>query len=190
MANPESSESPQVKLMYELDSGFTRRDLDIIAKQLHKDYRHITHPRSLGMPEQSREEWLKHFAWVMSLWTENVVSYQFPLQFTTIGWIDHLAVDHPFDHRSTGKGRCSRLYSRLIEATRIHWILYAHPQLTSRIKTSIGVDVNRESICIAQIVTDEDGSLKIKQLEDFTDSKSHLDFVQAVMAAQACKSQE
>ena len=85
MVNPGSSDSPQVKLMYELDSGFVKRDLDIIAKQLHKDYRHITHPRSLGMPEQTREEWLKHFAWVMSLWTENEVSYQFPLQFTNIG---------------------------------------------------------------------------------------------------------
>lgn len=36
-------------------------------------------------------------------------------------------------------------------------------------------------------MTDEDGSLKIKQIEEFTDSKAHLDFVQAVMAARAKK---
>ena len=43
--------------------------------------------------------------------------------------------------------------------------------------------MTRESIYIAQIVTDDDGSLKIKRIEDFTDSKAHLDFVQAVTAA-------
>ena len=33
----------------------------------------------------------------------------------------------------------------------------------------------REAITIAIIVPDEDGNLKIKQIEEFTDSKSHLD---------------
>jgi hypothetical protein len=32
-------------------------------------------------------------------------------------------------------------------------------------------------------VTDEDGSLKIKKFEEFTDSKSYLDFAQAIAAA-------
>ena len=54
-------------------------------------------------------------------------------------------------------------------------------------KTSIGVELNRESIFIAHIVTDEDGSLKIKQVEDFTDSKAYLDFIQAVAEARAKK---
>jgi len=45
----------------------------------------------------------------------------------------------------------------------------------------------RESIFIAHIVTDEDGNLKIKQIEEFTDSKSLLDFMQAVAAAKANK---
>ena len=47
--------------------------------------------------------------------------------------------------------------------------------------------MTREAIFIIHIVTDEDGSLKIKQIEDFIDSKSHLDFVQAVAAAKAKK---
>lgn len=54
-------------------------------------------------------------------------------------------------------------------------------------KTVIGVESTRESIYIARIVTDEGGNLKIKQIEEFTDSKAHLDFVQAVMAASANK---
>jgi hypothetical protein len=47
--------------------------------------------------------------------------------------------------------------------------------------------MNRESIFIGNIVTDEDGSLKIKQIEEFTDSKSYLDFIQAIAAAKAKK---
>ena len=40
-------------------------------------------------------------------------------------------------------------------------------------------------ILITQIVTDEDGSLKIKELEEFTDSKAYLDFFEAVAVAKA-----
>lgn len=42
-----------------------------------------------------------------------------------------------------------------------------------------------EAIIIAHIVTDEDGSLKIKQIEEFVDSKSFLDSMQAFVAAKA-----
>lgn len=45
----------------------------------------------------------------------------------------------------------------------------------------------RESIFIGHIVTDEDGSLKIKQIEEFTDSKAYLDYIQAIEAAKAKK---
>jgi hypothetical protein len=54
-------------------------------------------------------------------------------------------------------------------------------------KTSLGVEGTRESMCISRFVTDEDGSLKIKQLEEFTDSKAELDFVRAITAASAKK---
>jgi len=47
--------------------------------------------------------------------------------------------------------------------------------------------MNRESIFIGHIVTDEDGSLKIRRIEEFTDSKAHLDFAQAVAAVKAKK---
>ena len=49
-------------------------------------------------------------------------------------------------------------------------------------KTSIGLEVNRESISIARIATDKDESLKIKQVEEFIGSKAHLDFVRATAA--------
>jgi hypothetical protein len=59
--------------------------------------------------------------------------------------------------------------------------------MTCKAKTSIGVETNRESIFITHIVTDEDGSLKINKLEEFTDSKAELDFVEAIAAAGAKK---
>ena len=49
--------------------------------------------------------------------------------------------------------------------------------------TSVGVEMIHESIFIADIITDEDGNLKVKQLEEFTDSKAEYDFVQAMVAA-------
>ena len=45
--------------------------------------------------------------------------------------------------------------------------------------------MTRESIFIKHIVTDEDGSLKIKLVEEFTDSKTYLDALEAVAAAKA-----
>jgi len=74
MSDPDSSGSPQVKLMHEWGQGFKKRDLDVIAKALHKDYRHTTYPRSLDRPEQTREQWLEQFAGIIGLWTDLEVS--------------------------------------------------------------------------------------------------------------------
>jgi len=71
----EGSESPEVKFIQgEWRQAFEKRDLDLIAKHLHKDYRHTSYPRSLGVPDQTREQWLEHFAGVLGLLTENTVS--------------------------------------------------------------------------------------------------------------------
>jgi hypothetical protein len=47
------------------------------------------------------------------------------------------------------------------------------------------MEIDREMLAIAHIVTDEDGSLKIKDLENFIDSKAYLDFSKAAAAAKA-----
>ena len=61
------------------------------------------------------------------------------------------------------------------------------PQLTTKAKTLTGMESCSEMIIIFHIVTDEDGGLKIKDLEEFIDSKAYLDFFQAVVAAKANK---
>jgi len=75
MSSSHSSASPQVKFVLEWSGGFEKRDLDIIAKPLHKDLRYIIYPRSLGRPEQNKEEFLGYFTKVIPLWTNNEVSH-------------------------------------------------------------------------------------------------------------------
>ena len=53
MSDLGSSDSPQVKLTHEWAQTFKTKDIDLIAKTLHKDYRQITYPRSLGRPEDN-----------------------------------------------------------------------------------------------------------------------------------------
>jgi len=58
--------------------------------------------------------------------------------------------------------------------------------LTASAKAPFGVDMIREMIFTAHIVTDEDdGSLKIMQADEFTDSKSYLDFFNAMEEGKA-----
>lgn len=49
----------------------------------------------------------------------------------------------------------------------------------------MGLDFNLETILTAHIVTDEDGSLKIKEIEEFADSKTFLDFLNDIAEAKA-----
>lgn len=48
--------------------------------------------------------------------------------------------------------------------------------------------MTREMVFTAHIVTDVDGSLKIIRFEEFTDSKTYLEFYKAVAAAKASNS--
>jgi hypothetical protein len=54
-------------------------------------------------------------------------------------------------------------------------------------KTSIGVGSTNESLFIVHIATDADGSLKVKKIEDFFDTKVYLEFKQAMTAAMAAQ---
>ena len=64
-------------------------------------------------------------------------------------------------------------------------MLKCYHQGTNRAKTTIGVEMVREMILIIEVVPDEDGSLKIKTLEEFTDSKAYLEFFKAIEANKA-----
>ena len=75
MSSVEITDSPQVQLIRSFCEGFKKRDMGHIANCLHKDHRRITYPRSLGKPEQTKEEYIKNTGEVMSLWIDSEASY-------------------------------------------------------------------------------------------------------------------
>jgi hypothetical protein len=58
-------DSPQIKVMNEWKEGFLKMDIDILGKCLHKDFRRVVYPRSLGEPVQSKEEWVKEIGGIL-----------------------------------------------------------------------------------------------------------------------------
>ena len=62
----ETYDSPQIKLISELDRAMLERNVSLVAKLLHRDYRHITLPQSLGKPPVNRDEWLATITEILS----------------------------------------------------------------------------------------------------------------------------
>lgn len=111
MCDSRSSESPQVKLVLEWGKGFETKDINVLGKCLHDDFRSITYPRSLGLPDRDKVQWLERMKMVMSLWTEgcNVnitpiqVPYAHPTKLFPVG-------RYPLHHRGSGEGRPPRSF--------------------------------------------------------------------------------
>jgi hypothetical protein len=53
------------------------------------------------------------------------------------------------------------------------------------VKNSHGIDIVCKALIVVHIVTDEDGSLKIKQVDEFHNSKAYSAMMQSVMGALA-----
>lgn len=76
MSNLETDGSPQLELARSYFQGAQKRNIDQIAKTMHKGFIRVTHPRSAGRPAQSREEYLQTLGDLIGLWTEDAqVSY-------------------------------------------------------------------------------------------------------------------
>ena len=61
--------SPQIKLITEWNEGFLQRNVDLLVKHMHKDFRRVAYPRSMGIPEQNKEEWLTEITGMLGLAT-------------------------------------------------------------------------------------------------------------------------
>jgi hypothetical protein len=61
--------SPQIKLINDWYDGLSEMNVEIIGKHLHKDYRRSIYPRSIGQPEQNKEEALKEASGVFGFAT-------------------------------------------------------------------------------------------------------------------------
>lgn len=71
MSVPKTSDSPQIKLFHLISEGMNTRNIDLVAKTLHKDLRRAIYPRSLGIPDYNKEEFLQKLQELFDIWTEN-----------------------------------------------------------------------------------------------------------------------
>ncbi|KAG6375878.1 hypothetical protein JVT61DRAFT_2743 [Boletus reticuloceps] len=163
----ESYTSPQVELFKELDRAAHAKDLSLLAKPLHKDFHHVIHPRSLGKLPINRDEWLSTMA---ETWSA-------PMQFERASYTGC--------HSILTQAKCShrlsipswKLQGRLFFVSVSQFV-----QASYKLK-GMFEDRTDESIWIVGFASDEDGSLKIKQTEQFADTSNYLDVFQAVKAS-------
>ena len=147
-------------------------NMDSIGRYLHKDFHHVIHPRSLGVPELDKEACLERFSelgtgygvgFTTKCW--NILPHTYnPLQVTF-----HSVIEAP------GKVVIHVSTSILLGKPRIFLI---HTIL--EVENPYGLDTKCEAIYIAHFVTDDDGSLKLKLVDEFTDSKVFSDVRQAL----------
>ena len=71
MSSLETNGSPQLELVRSYLLGIEKGDMKAVGRTACKDYRRITYPRSVGRPEQTKEEYLQHTGEVASLWAED-----------------------------------------------------------------------------------------------------------------------
>ncbi|KAF8126582.1 hypothetical protein EV363DRAFT_1525688 [Boletus edulis] len=149
----ESYASPQIDLFKELDRAVLTRDLSLLAKPLHKDYHLVIHPPSLGKLPINRDEWLATMAEILST----------PMQFERASYNGYHSIltQAKFSHRLTIPSW--KLQGRLFFVS-----------VSYRFKGSFE-DRTDESIWIVGFASGEDGSLKIKEIEQFADTTNYID---------------
>lgn len=109
MSSQQTTDSPQAKVLQSFVEGFRRRDVDLIASQLHNDHRHVFYPRSLGMSVHTREDYIRKAAMFMGKWADGSEvgdTFRYPL------FDDRIAppAEPPSDHGNTWDGRLSRAH--------------------------------------------------------------------------------
>ena len=71
MSCSETADSPQIRLLHSFIDGMTKRDVDLVAKTFHKDFRRAVYPRSLNAPEYNKEKWLQELTEIFGVLTED-----------------------------------------------------------------------------------------------------------------------
>ena len=113
MSSLATNGSSQLEFMRSFYQAIEQKDEDRIRKHLHKDSSYNLHPRSLGMPKQTGEEWLKNFGEFMSLWDGNGKASNHRSYTNLLSRLTPPTVNLPFRRRSPGSGRHSCSYLRL-----------------------------------------------------------------------------
>jgi len=68
--------TPQLKATQKLIDAYTTRDISKIGAVFSRDYRHQTLPKSIGPPEEGREEYIKRCGGLLPSFTKFEVRIQ------------------------------------------------------------------------------------------------------------------
>lgn len=104
-----SSNSSQLELVLKWHEALDKKDINLLTEPLHEEFRYVTHPQSLNMPESSKKKWCSQMAGAIRFWTEVNVSRVFLVSNRILSKY-FPTEDHPFRHRSSGEGDNSRQY--------------------------------------------------------------------------------
>lgn len=70
MSSTETTGSPRAQFFAFFLEEYKYKDINRVAQYLHKDHRRITYPKSIGKPDQTKEEYIKHTGEVMNYWAD------------------------------------------------------------------------------------------------------------------------
>ena len=119
MSGSQTADSPEANLMRSWLEGWEKKDVNHLANLMHEDHRRITYPRSVGKPEQTKEEYLKNTGELLSLWTGDLdVSCTFGCHSIS-PLLNPLVDAHPFHRKRTWDGCGSRSYRKLPDPHRV-----------------------------------------------------------------------
>jgi len=80
--------TPQLKLTQKWIDGYVAVDVAEVDAAHSKHYRHQTLPKSIGLPEETREEYVQRLAGWLPLFTQFEVRIQFARQLPPVSQVD------------------------------------------------------------------------------------------------------
>ncbi|KAF8126577.1 hypothetical protein EV363DRAFT_1298617 [Boletus edulis] len=156
----ESYASPQIDLFKEAYRAVLTRDVSLLAKTLHKDFRHVIHPRSLSKLPINRDVWLATVGEGLST----------PIQLDLASYIGCYSI--------LTQAKCSHrlsIPSWMPQGRLFFTSVSQFVQVAVDLKGFFGQDLTDESVWIIGFAPGEDGSPKIKEIEQFADTTNYID---------------
>jgi len=118
------SVSPQVRLVQGWGNAFHTGDLALIKGSLHKDFRLLTYPQSVGEPAHNKDWFTERLRQVIPAWTESKVCHVICFSNPPSQRLNPSTDNQPFHHRGSRKGGHSRPYPELEpHCVRLTWYL-------------------------------------------------------------------
>ena len=142
MSSIKTTDSPQLKVIQEMTEGFNKKDAALFTKHLQKDFRYKLYPKSLGIKEQSREEWIAHMMQVFTAFASKTDVGCIRCQSSVLRLISTYPAESgvgAFYHRSSREGRHSRSYPKIsVHRCMFSCTTYLRPPMRAKVQSEIG----------------------------------------------------